>query len=170
MITKHDLYAEIDKLLAGSLSLDALKKLDLLYSVCHELEASGEAKLHESHEHNDSHKAYAHAGALCPEELKKWAACMVNADGSRGAHWTLEQSDAAAHSAGIDLARAGISPEAWYVAINMMYSDYAPTAIKYGVDRADFYACLAKDFLLDKDGGGAGHKLAGYYRGVVAEK
>lgn len=164
MITKHELYAEIDKLLDGALTWDALKKLDLLFSVCREMETRGEDA------HHEHHKGYTHAKALCPEELKKWAACMINADGSHGAHWTLEQTTTVAASAGIDLVRAGISPEAWYVAINMMYSDYAPTAIKYGVDRADFYACLAKDFLLDKDGGGAEHKLAGYYRGVVAEK
>ena len=40
-------------------------------------------------------------------------------------------------------------------------------AAKYGLDRPEFYADLAKAFLMDKDAGGAEAKMAGYYHGVV---
>lgn len=41
----------------------------------------------------------------------------------------------------------------WYVAMNAMYSDYCETAKKLNVDRPDYYAHMAKDFLKDKDAG-----------------
>lgn len=48
----------------------------------------------------------------------------------------------------------------WFVAINAMYSDYCETGKKIGVDRPEFYAHLAKDFLMDDDAGP--HKLRKY--------
>ena len=51
--------------------------------------------------------------------------------------------------------------------MNMMYSDYYGVAAKYGLDRPEFYADLAKAFLMDKDAGGPEEKMAGYYHGVV---
>ena len=41
----------------------------------------------------------------------------------------------------------------YYTAINAMYSDYCETAKKMGMDKPDFYAHMAKDFLMDKDAG-----------------
>lgn len=40
---------------------------------------------------------------------------------------------------------------ALYAVINAMWSDYHEVAAKYGVDKADFYADLAKAFLHDED-------------------
>ena len=51
--------------------------------------------------------------------------------------------------------------------LNMMYSDYYPAAVEFGVDRPEFYAALAKAFLMDKDGPGATKKLMEYYEHVV---
>ncbi len=48
----------------------------------------------------------------------------------------------------------------YFVAINAMYSDYCETAKKMGTDKPEFYAYLAKDFLMDKDAGP--HKLRKY--------
>lgn len=101
------------------------------------------------------------------EKLKNWVNRMENADGSTGAHWSKDQTSAVGRSNGIDFS-GDISAECWYTALNMMYSDYFPTAVKFGLDRPDFYASLAKDFLCDKDApGGAKAKLDGYYWGVV---
>ena len=58
----------------------------------------------------------------------------------------------------------------WSTALNVMYSDYYGVAAKYGLDRPEFYADLAKAFLMDKDAGGAEEKMAGYYHGVVLRK
>lgn len=48
----------------------------------------------------------------------------------------------------------------YYVAINAMYSDYCETAKKMNMDKPEFYAMMAKDFLKDKDAGP--HKLRKY--------
>lgn len=52
--------------------------------------------------------------------------------------------------------RAAVYPDGdkweFYVAMNAMY-DYAKTAKKYGLDKPEFYACLAKDFIADRDAG-----------------
>ena len=48
----------------------------------------------------------------------------------------------------------------YYVAINAMYSDHCDTAKKIGQDKPEFYAMLARDFLMDADAGP--HKLAKY--------
>lgn len=101
------------------------------------------------------------------KEMTDWVKDMKNADGSTGAHWSKDQTTSVGKSSGIDFDSGAVSPECWYVALNMMHSDYSPTATKYGLDRPDFYAALAKDFLFDKDGGGAKAKLEGYYSGVV---
>lgn len=52
------------------------------------------------------------------------------------------------------------NPYEWYVALNAMYSDHCETAKKFGMDKPDFYASLARDFLMDKDAGP--HKLRKY--------
>lgn len=52
----------------------------------------------------------------------------------------------------------------YYVAVNAMYSDYCETAKKMGMDKPEFYAMLAKDFLKDKDA--KPHKLRNYMENV----
>ena len=60
-----------------------------------------------------------------------------------------------------------VTAEEFCAAMNMMYSDYFPVGVKYGVDRPEFYADLAKAFLFDKDGPAPSEKLAEYYHKVV---
>ena len=95
-------------------------------------------------------------------DAKCWTAKMENEDGTTGAHWTMEQTDAVANITGVS-----VKPCVWWAAMNMMYSDYYGVAAKYGLDRPEFYADLAKAFLMDKDAGGPEAKMAGYYHGVV---
>nr|DAW28812.1 MAG TPA: hypothetical protein [Caudoviricetes sp.] len=103
---------------------------------------------------------------LDPATMQRWVDGMVNADGTRGAHWSMDQTTAVGRAHGVDMAEIG--PECWWVTMCMMYSDYNHTAAMFGLDREDFYASLAKDFLSDPDApGGAKAKLEGYYRGVV---
>lgn len=95
-------------------------------------------------------------------DAKRWTEHMENDDGSMGAHWTLEQATAVANSIGVH-----VDPWIWFAALNMEYSDNFDVAQKYGLDRPEYYADLAKAFLFDKDGGGAEAKIAGYYHGIV---
>lgn len=99
------------------------------------------------------------------DDAKAWTAKMENEDGTTGAHWTMEQTDAVANVAGVHVGKL-----TFWACLNMMYSDYYSVAAKYGLDRPEFYADLAKAFLMDKDAGGAEAKMAGYYHGIVLRK
>ena len=99
------------------------------------------------------------------ETAMRWAANMQNADGTTGPHWTMEQTTAVAEGMGIQ--EHEIPHWAWGVTMNMMYSDYHDVAVRYGVNRPEFYADLAKAFLLDKDGPGPEKKLMEYYEHIA---
>ena len=102
------------------------------------------------------------ASTFTEDDARRWTEHMENDDGSMGAHWTLEQTTAVANSIGVH-----VDPWVWYAALNMEYSDNFEVAQKYGLDRPEYYADLAKAFLFDKDGGGPEAKIAGYYHGIV---
>lgn len=114
---------------------------------------------------NDHFRAAKKMAGVTREEAVRWESRMENADGTAGPHWTMEQTTAVAESQGIQ--EAEIPRWAWGVALNMMYSDYLPVAEEYGLNRPDFYAALAKAFLLDKDGPGPAEKLCAYFTHVV---
>ena len=101
------------------------------------------------------------------ETAIQWAKHMQNADGSTGPHWTMEQTSAVADASGIP---HDIPRWAWGVTMNMMYSDYYDVARKFGVNVPEFYAELARAFLMDKDGPGPEEKLCAYYRCIVKQK
>ena len=102
------------------------------------------------------------AKGFTEDDAKAWTAKMKNEDGTTGTHWTMGQTDAVANITGVH-----VKPCTWCTAMNVMYSDYYGVAAKYGLDRPEFYADLAKAFLMDKDAGGPEEKMAGYYYGVV---
>lgn len=102
------------------------------------------------------------ASTFTEDDARRWTEHMENDDGSMGAHWTLEQTTAVANSIGVHT-----DPWVWFAALNMEYSDGWEVAGKYGLDRPEYYADLAKAFLFDKDGGGPVAKIAGYYHGIV---
>lgn len=80
---------------------------------------------------------------LTESQAKEYVAHMTNKDGSKGEHWTLEQTKA--YQAG-HAEYANIDALCFYVAMNMMYSDYFKPAYT-----TDNYASMAKDFIEDKD-------------------
>lgn len=77
--------------------------------------------------------------------LEKATKDMVNEDGTKGAHWSLEQTNNVARSNGIEFDT--FNEYDWNYVMNMMYSDY------YGAVSNDtnMYVKLAKKFLEDKD-------------------
>lgn len=90
----------------------------------------------------------------------EWCRAMENEDGTRGAHWNMEQTKQI-----MEQHKIKCDPVEFYVAMNMMYSDYCGVAKKHGVSTADFYADMAKAFLDDKDA--HKDKLSRYYDSVV---
>lgn len=106
-----------------------------------------------------------HANGKSVEKMDKrtaeeWTGQMHNTDGTRGAHWTMEQTSQVMQQRGIDC-----DPVEFFVAMNMLYSDYAKVAKMHGVNSADFYADMAKAFLDDKDA--QENKLSLYYECIV---
>lgn len=102
---------------------------------------------------------------LTVDDIQHWNAEMLNADGSKGGHWTVAQTSDVAKS--MSLYFEHITPEEWNVTMNMIYSDYVMVARKHSQDNAGFYADMAKAFLFDKDGGDPAEKLCRYYNYVV---
>lgn len=74
--------------------------------------------------------------------LEKAFEKMVNEDGTKGGHWTIEQTTSVANQYRIDVDKYD-----WCYVMNMIYSDY------YGCvsDDVSTYANLAKRFIFDKD-------------------
>lgn len=90
------------------------------------------------------HKIFGHTEEdLTEAEAKEYVARMENKDGTHGAHWSLLQVKRLAERRP-ELKRYDCL--AFYVVLNMMYSDY------YCAGKSDdYYIMLAEDFLNDKD-------------------
>lgn len=111
------------------------------------------------HEKKHEKKEYKEVDEEC---AMKWVRKMQNGDGSKAPHFRPDLAEQM---------RKDMCPECkkweWYVAINMMYADYAEVAKKLGVDRDEYYAHMAKAFLMDEDAGV--HKLAKYMETIPKE-
>lgn len=99
---------------------------------------------------------------LTRESAMEWTGRMENADGSRGPHWPMEKTEEARTQRGIPC-----DPLEFYVAMNMMYSDYVKAAEKANCSSMDFYAYMARAFLEDQDA--QPEKLARYWRYIAAQ-
>lgn len=102
---------------------------------------------------------------LTRADAENWVAGMQNEDAAkpRGGKWTPDQVKPYAQKNGIRTDGAKIY-EFWAV-MNAMYSDYYETAKRYNVATPDFFADMAKAFLMDKDA--LEGKAARYYRDIV---
>lgn len=100
------------------------------------------------------------AEPMTRDKAEEWVHSMKSASGMPGQHWTMEQAKQVMSRHGL---RA--DPVEFYVALNMMKSDYSKVAQKLGVDKEEFYACMADAFLNDEDA--HKDKLARYYQSVV---
>lgn len=102
-------------------------------------------------------------------DIESWKRSMINEDGSRGEHFTKDQVMQYAKQVGVNPQQFG---EATFcLAMNMMYSDYCAVAKKFGFDRPEVYADLAKAFLDDKDfDGDPEEKLYLYYKCIVEKE
>lgn len=99
---------------------------------------------------------------LAHDEAEEWCDSMVNADGTKGCHWTLEQTQDVAKQRNINC-----DPNDFWAVMNMMYSDYCQVAKRQSVDTPGFYADMAKAFLEDAD---AADGKAYLYWDCIADK
>lgn len=99
------------------------------------------------------------------ETAEEWVAGMENEDKAhpRGGKWKPEMLKPLAQKYGIPTD----GPRFWefYAMVNAMYSDYSEVAKKFGVTSPDFYVCMAKAFMDDKDA--EDDKVARYYEYIV---
>lgn len=102
---------------------------------------------HKADKHETAHVEHAaHPAHLTLEDAKRWTSKMQNADGTKGCHWTLEQTQDVAKQRNINC-----DPNDFWAVMNMMYSDYCQVAKRQSVDTPGFYADMAKAFLEDAD-------------------
>lgn len=92
---------------------------------------------------------------------EEWTRKMKNSDGTRGSHWTMDQTTAELQTRGYDC-----DPVEFYAAMNMLYSDYAKVLAQNNVANMNMYCDLAKAFLEDEDA--VDGKLMAYYDCVVS--
>ena len=110
---------------------------------------------------HDYERGYAKSDVMTRQMAEEWVGKMENADETHGPHWSMEQVKQvmAQHKVECD-------PIEFFVAINMMYSDYCAVLRKHGIgNKIDIYVDMAKAFLDDKDA--RPDKLMAYYEYVV---
>lgn len=90
----------------------------------------------------------------------QWTQKMQNEDGSKGPHWAMDQVKPYMEQVGAKSDHV----EFWAI-MNAMYSDYVKVLKKYGLDRPEVYADLAKAWIEDKDA--MPDKAALYYEYIV---
>lgn len=98
-------------------------------------------------------KAYEaeHGPHFNDEHARKAVSKMENEDGTRGQHWSLEETTALANQYGIRLDEK-INKYDWYVALNMVYSDYYRVVVSMtGSNNTKYFVELAKAWIHDKD-------------------
>ena len=98
-------------------------------------------------------KAYEakHGPRFDEEHARKAVSKMENEDGSRGQHWSVEETSALANQYGIRF-DSKFNKYDWYVALNMVYSDYYKVIVNMtGSNNSKYFVELAKAWLSDKD-------------------
>jgi hypothetical protein len=135
-ITLENIEKEINWILDhGSMNCDNLEKFVLL---CKAMKYMGKV-----------HREFTEADA------KEWAKHM-----NPPARWTMEQTTAVMHQNGYYHKTC----EFWVV-MNMLFSDYGKTLIKFNMDKPEVWASLAHDFIDDTDSDE--DKVGRYWRDIV---
>lgn len=101
----------------------------------------GDVRMGGGYDRGEYERGYAHGDdseELSREDAKEWMKIIRNADGSKGAHWSIDQTNKFLEKLQLDCA-----PHEFWVTMNMLYSDYAKVAKKYGVDNPEFFSCMA---------------------------
>lgn len=99
--------------------------------------------------------------SLTKSEAEQWVRHMENADDTKGGHFSLKEALQIMEEKNIQA-----NPYDFYAALNAMYSDYCKVAHEFGVNNKDFYICMAKAFIRDKDA--VPDKVAAYYEYIVS--
>lgn len=75
---------------------------------------------------------------------------MENEDGTKGPHWTVEETTSVANQMGINLRSEKHNKWDWYVAMNMIYSDFYKAVVAMtGSNNTKHFAELTKAWICD---------------------
>lgn len=147
---KDKLHAALKEIAEGPVTMRTVEQATAVAGLLRTLEIFGERR--EAEQEFDR------------ETAMRWTKKMENADDTVGPHWSLAQTEAYAQDAGV----AGRYDKwVWFAAMNKEYSDGIKTAIKYGINRPEYFIDRAIEFLDDKDGPKPEEKLALYYKYIV---
>ena len=156
MIDLKEIKSEIAKLEAGSTCYQNCERLAWLYIVLDHMENDSSGVKSISAEWSDHDER-----PFGREIASAWMEKIENDDGTKGPHWSFDQVRQVIDQRGISE-----NPDAFWVAMNAMYSDYCKVAKKYGVgSNIDYWVDMAKAFIGDKDA--KEDKLSRYYKYVV---
>ena len=132
----------------------------------------GSDERYDSRDYRDSRdmrdsRDYHDAPKLSKSDILRWKQKMENEDGTRGAHFDMQQIMNVAEKLNVKFDE--FDEREFCIAVNMMYSDYCKVARKYVAPDKElmFFAELAKAFLDDEDAPEASEKLALYYHCIV---
>ena len=116
--------------------------------------------------HNKLLKHELHFNEECAKEA---VAHMINEDGTNGPHWTVEETTSAANQYGINLTSGKYNKWDWYVAMNMIYSDFYKALVSItGSASTKHFVELTKAWLCDKDI--AEGKMWHYYTRIMLDE
>lgn len=90
----------------------------------------------------------------------EWTSGMVNADGTKGPNWTMEETEKLRKQHSLDC-----DPALFWAVMNSLYSDYCEALRESSVSTQEVYVRLAKAWIYDKDA--VPDKAAAYYTYVV---
>lgn len=90
-----------------------------------------------------------------------WTAEMVNADGTKGPHWSMEETNKLMKQHALDC-----DPAEFWAVMNSLYSDYCEALRESSASTPEVYVRLARAWIKDKDA--VPDKAAAYYTHVVA--
>lgn len=90
-------------------------------------------------------KAYEaeHGPHFNEEHARKAVSKMENEDGTRGPHWSVEETTALASQYGINLG-SRFNRYDWFVALNMVYSDYYKVIIRISREKRQWLNAMKK--------------------------
>lgn len=89
-----------------------------------------------------------------------WTKSMVNADGTNGPHWSMEETSRLLKQYSLDC-----DPSEFWAVINSLYSDYCEALRGTSASTPEVYVRLAEAWIKDKDA--VPNKAAAYYAYVV---
>lgn len=120
---------------------------------------------HREHEHDGAYKvdvsfADDRAPHLDRRMAMDWTAGMVNADGTMGPHWRMEDTTKLHQQYKLDC-----PPEEFWAVMNSLYSDYCEALRESGISTPEVYVRLAKAWIKDPDA--VKDKAGAYYTYIV---